>query len=135
MPNNRQPAALLCVCTLLLGGCATTAVSPDLLIEADDAIALAEQAGARDHAPLDLDEAEALRAAAAEQVEAGKAVPAARLVERATLQAQLAIVRAEASARRAEVDRRRADLEQLRDELRDSFGAAIDVSIDEDSQP
>lgn len=126
MPNNPIRALLLATSCLLMVACATNEVGPDILIEADETIDLAEQAGARDHAPLDLDEALELRARAAAFVEAGEAVEAMRWVERAALQARLAIVRAEASETRARADRHRAELQALREELRASFGDRFD---------
>jgi len=127
MPNRLKaivvfPAAL----AVGMSGCATTDVDPDVLLEADDAIALAERAGASDFAPLELGEAVELRGAAAEHVAAGEPVPAARMVARAALQARLAIVRAEGARARSELQRARDELQRLRSELRDAFGDRIE---------
>lgn len=126
MPNELKPALLLSA-LLTLAGCATTPADPNLLLEADDAIELAQQAGARDHAPLELDEALALRRQAAAMVEEDEAEAAARLAERAALQARLAIVRAEGAQARGELQRKRDDLDELRNELREAFGDAIEI--------
>ncbi|MGK7294878.1 MAG: DUF4398 domain-containing protein [Candidatus Wenzhouxiangella sp. M2_3B_020] len=134
MPNRPflPGPALACVmaATVVLAGCATTDADPEILLEADDAIALAQRAGASDHAPLELDEAMELRSEAAQAVSEDEPVEASRLVQRAALQARLAIVRAEGARARAELERKRAELEALRDELRDAFGDAIDTTPD-----
>jgi hypothetical protein len=131
MPNNLlvpiPAAALLTVALLAAAGCATTEADPDLLLEADDAIVLAERAGARDHAPLELDQALELRQQAAQAVADDEPLEAARLVERAALQARLAIVRAEAGRARAELQDKREGLDRLRAELREAFGEAIEI--------
>ena len=80
MPNELKCAVLLSA-LLALTGCATTPADPDLLLEADDAIRLAEEADARDQAPLELDEALELREQAAAMIEddeAASAFPAGR---------------------------------------------------------
>jgi len=129
MPNElKQIAAIVAMFALLaLGGCATTPADPDILLEADDAIELAQRTGARDHAPLELDEALELRDQAAARIEADEAGAAARLAERASMQARLAIVRAEGARARSELERKRQDLERLENELRQAFGDAIDA--------
>lgn len=121
------PAIPAMLAMLVLAGCATTPADPDILLEADDAIELAQRTGARDHAPLELDEALDLRNQAAARIQADEAGPATRLAERAALQARLAIVRAEGARARTELERKRQDLERLRDELRQAFGDAIDA--------
>lgn len=140
MPNKSTPTpvkttiatrtALLAavLSTILAAGCATTEVDPDILLEADDAIALAARAGASDFAPLELEEAVELRDAAAAHVAAGEPVLASRAVQRAALQARLAIVRAEGAQARAELQRSREELERLRNELREAFGSRIDAA-------
>jgi len=112
---------------LTVSGCATTPADPDLLLEADDSIELAQKADARDHAPLELDEALELRERAAELIELDEADEAARMAERAAAQARLAIVRAEGARARNELESKRTALENLRAELRETFGAAIDL--------
>jgi len=124
----KQTSAILAVLALAtLAGCATTPADPDILLEADDAIELAQRTGARDHAPLELDEALALRDQAAASIEADRAAEATRLAERAAMQARLAIVRAEGARARSELDRKRQGLDRLHDELRQAFGDAIDT--------
>ena len=132
MPNRQFLPRLalggVIAATVVLSGCATTDADPEILLEADDAIALAQRAGASDHAPLELDEAMELRAEAAQAVSEDEPVEAGRMVQRAAQQARLAIVRAEGARARAELERKRAELEALRDELRDAFGDRIDMT-------
>jgi len=138
MPNETLPLrssicasmrSSICAMTLatllLLAGCASREVSPDILLEAEDAIALAVAAGAEDHAPLELGEARDWIAQADAAVEAGDASAAAYLVERATLQARLAIARAQGSITRSELEQRRDDYQRLRDEMTDAFGNRV----------
>lgn len=130
MPSNLQmllKPILALLALLALAGCATTPADPDILLEADDAIELAQRTGARDHAPLELDEALDLRNQAAAAIEADEAGQATRLAERAAMQARLAIVRAEGARERSDLDRKRQELDRLRRELRESFGDAIDA--------
>ena len=127
MPNERLKSLVAVLALSTLAACATTPADPDILLEADDAIELAQRTGARDHAPLELDEALELRAQAASRIEADEAAEATRLAERAAMQARLAIIRAEGARARNELDRKREDLERLRNELRESFGDAIDA--------
>jgi len=129
MQNPRRTNVIVVMLAALAGGmsgCATTEVDPDVLLEADDAIGLAERAGASDYAPLELGEAVELRGAAAGHVAAGEPVPAARMVERAALQARLAIVRAEGARARSELQQARDELQRLRSELREAFGGRIE---------
>lgn len=115
------------IALLVLAGCASTPVDPDILLEPDDAIALAQRAGARDHAPLELDQAIELRHRAAESIAADKEGEAVQLAARAAMQARLAIVRAEGARARSELERKRQDLARLQTELREVFGDAIDA--------
>jgi hypothetical protein len=134
MPNELKCAVLLSA-LLALTGCVTTPADPDLLLEADDAIRLAEEADARDQAPLELDEALELREQAAAMIEDDEAASAARLAERAALQARLAIVRAEGARARSELERKRQALDALKSELREDFGDAIELEPDATSEP
>jgi len=134
MPNEFKLLALLSI-LLALGGCASTPTDPDLLLQADDAIELAQAADARDHAPLELDEALELRAQAASMVEDDETAAATRLTERAALQAQLALIRAEGSRARGELERKRNELDELKGELREAFGDAIEISPGDAARP
>jgi len=130
MPNKTLPArSLTCALTLatvlLLGGCASREVSPELLLEAEDAIALAVAAGAEDHASLELGEARDWIGQADAAVQAGDATAAASLVERATLQARLALARAQGSIVRLQLQQRRDEYQRLRTELTDAFGDRV----------
>jgi len=124
MLNNPRVLGALAGATLL-AGCAATAPDPGLTLEAADAIELAERTGAEDHAPLELARARELLDQARALAGQDEGAEAARIAERAALQARLAIVRATGSARRAELERRRAEYETLRRELEEAFGEAL----------
>jgi len=134
MPNELK-CVMLSWTLLALAGCVTTPADPNLLLEADDAIELAQRADARDHAPLELDEALELRAQAATLIEEDDAAAATRFAERAALQARLAIVRAEGARARSRLEQRRQALDELRGELREAFGDTIEIEPDDDSLP
>lgn len=124
-PIAQSLLALMLAALVLMSGCASRKPSPDLLLEAEDAIALAIAAGAPEHAPLELDEARRWRDQAADAIAAGDATATAYLVERAALQARLAVVRAEAAIARAELEQRRGEFAILREELRQAFGDRV----------
>ncbi|MDT8410785.1 MAG: DUF4398 domain-containing protein [Wenzhouxiangellaceae bacterium] len=109
-----------------LGACVTTSTDPSVLLQAVDAIELAERAAAEEHAPLELEEARELREQAEIFVEEGETADAVRWVERATLQARLAVARAEGSIARSELEQKRRELQQLEAELQESFGDAME---------
>ncbi|MFU8877694.1 MAG: hypothetical protein ACNA7E_06100 [Wenzhouxiangellaceae bacterium] len=116
------PAIIL---LLILAGCATPKADPSVLLGADDTIELAMRAGARDHAPLELDEALDLRRRAAAALEERGGESPAFLAERAALQARLAIVRAEGARTRSELERKQTELRRLHRDLTREFGDAI----------
>ena len=122
MPNKPM---LLLIPALLLSACATRSVDPNLMLEADDALALAVRAGAEDHAPLELNEARQLADQARELADQGEAEAAARLARRAVLQSRLAVVRADGAVARNELEQRLDEYRRLRDELVDAFGPAV----------
>lgn len=127
MPTEHRrraaPAALLSsLVALLLTACATTPPDPALLEPAEDALALAEQAGAVEHAPLELEEAREYYQQAVAALQAEDLAAVARHVEMTEVQARLAIVRSRGAEARELLAERRADYEALRDELVDIFG-------------
>ena len=134
MPNRKKPVSIhfialaqaLLLCTVLIG-CASTPPDPALLIPADEAIGLAEDAGARIHAPLELDEAIELRDAAQSLMDEDETEAAVRQVEQAVLKARLATVRTRGALARQELAEQRATLEMLEEDLRAAFGDAIDL--------
>lgn len=117
-------AALLC---LLLSACATTPPDPALLIPADDAIGIAEDANARVHAPLELDEAIALRDQAQALMDEGETEAAMHRVEQAVLRARLAVVRTRGAVARQNLAEQRATLDMLIEDLRAAYGDQIEL--------
>ena len=132
MPNDPMMSALArfgaaVLLGLALAGCATTAPDPALLRPAEDALALAEQAGARSRAPLELEEARGYYENATEALAAEEPTAVARWVELAEVQARLAIVRSQGAEARDRLAERRSEYEALRDELIDVFGDELQV--------
>ncbi|MCH8550840.1 MAG: DUF4398 domain-containing protein [Natronospirillum sp.] len=102
-----RPFSLFCSLALvaLLAACASTPSAPtESLTAARDAIASAEQAGARQHAGAELEEAQQQLARAEEAVIAEAMVEADWLAQQARITAELAMARTE-SARATEVNR------------------------------
>lgn len=125
MPIDTKNVILAAALLLVVAGCATPKADPAVLLEADDAIELAMRTGARDHAPLELDEALELRRRAAAALEERGDDSPALLAERAALQARLAIVRADGSRVRNELERKQAELRRLHQDLTREFGDAM----------
>ncbi|WP_347330915.1 DUF4398 domain-containing protein [Marinimicrobium locisalis] len=95
----------LALAVILVSACATAPVAPTAaLVEARDAIASAEQAGARQHAGAELDEAQQKLVAAEEAVSNERMAEAERLAREAAVVAELASARTE-SAKAAEINR------------------------------
>lgn len=133
MPNDTRTLPLLAapgmlLCAALLGACATTPPDPALLVPAEEAVQLAEEAGARTHAPLELADARELLADARLALDADEPEQAARLVELAELQARLAIVRTRGERDRAELARKREALDTLKSELREVYGDELELN-------
>ncbi|MCA1778575.1 MAG: DUF4398 domain-containing protein [Xanthomonadaceae bacterium] len=122
-----HPAVLAGLLALFVAGCATTPPDPALLLEAEEAIELAERAEAQRHASLELAEARELYATAQALIAQDEAEAATRMAERTTLQARLAVARSRGAILRAELNLKRDELQRLEADLRDSFGDAIEV--------
>lgn len=98
-------ALLLLAATLFIAACASVPEAPvSTLDEARSAIASAEQAGARQYAGAELDEAQQKLIRAEESVENEKMVDAERYAQQATTLATLATARTE-SAKATEINR------------------------------
>lgn len=99
LPAHRRAvtAAGLTLAMSLLGACASTPEAPVGKINAaQDAIATAEQSGARQHAGAELDEAQQHLSKAERAITAERMLEAERLAEQARLAAELAAARTEA---------------------------------------
>jgi Domain of unknown function (DUF4398) len=107
----------LSVMVLMLGGCASTPPRLAELARADASINMAEQAGAQDQAPLELDSArkklrQARGASAAEDY-----VTARRLAEQAQVEAELAQAKAQSAQAQQSVQQVRESIRILREEI------------------
>lgn len=124
----KLPATLAAIgLAALLTACATTPPDPALLHPAEEALALAEQAGAVEHAPLELEEAREYYQQAVEALAAEDLARVGREVEMAEVQARLAIVRSRGAEARELLAQRRAEYTELRDELIDVFGDQLQL--------
>lgn len=120
-------ALLSLLAALLLSACATTPPDPALLRPAEEALALAEQAGAVEHAPLELEEARDYYERSVAALEAEEFGAVTRNVEMAEVQARLAIVRTRGALARERLADRRGAYESLREELIDVFGDRLEL--------
>ncbi|MEM1082028.1 MAG: DUF4398 domain-containing protein [Pseudomonadota bacterium] len=133
MPNHKHTpqhsSAGLCLAlfALLLTACASTPPDPALLIPADDAIGIAEDAGAQMHATLELEEAMALRSQAEALMAEGETEATVRTVEQAVMKARLAVVRSRGAQARQKLAEERATLDMLEQDLFESYGDQIDL--------
>ena len=118
LPRYASLAVTLLAGSVLLGACATTATPPSgAQAEAREAIRIAQDSGAREHAPAALDDAqrhiETSEAAVADE----EMVAAERSAERATVTAKLATASTEAAKAR----RINQDMEQAAQALREEM--------------
>lgn len=97
--SNRLRSVLgLAMAIALLSACATAPMAPTTaLTAAQDAIATAEQAGARQHAGAELDEAQQKLILAERAVNNERMIEAERLAREATIVAELASARTESA--------------------------------------
>lgn len=107
------------VAIALMSACASAPVAPtSALSEARDAIAIAEQSGARQHAGAELDEAQEKLKSAEQYVENERMTAAERLAREATVSAELASARTE-SAKALAINREmKRSAEALDEEMR-----------------
>jgi PBP1b-binding outer membrane lipoprotein LpoB len=112
-------ASVLALITLLLSGCATTPMAPTASLDAArDAIASAEQNGARQHAGAELDEARQQLDRAEVAVGDERMDDAQRNAELATVTAELASAKTDA-AKADQINRQiRRSAEALNEEMR-----------------
>lgn len=109
----------LVVAMVLLGACATAPVAPTAsLTEAREAIASAEQAGARQHADAELDEAQQQLLKAERFVKSEQMVEAERFAHQALIAAELASARTEAAKAVAINREMRRSADALLEEMR-----------------
>jgi hypothetical protein len=115
-PHQRAwRAAAILAAGVLLGACATTETTPtNALTEAREAISVAQESGARQHARAELADAQDYLEMAESAVAEEEMVAAERLAHRARVTAELAEARTEA-AKATEINR---EMEQAAEALR-----------------
>ncbi len=115
--------SLAAATALLLCACASTPPPLEEIASADATVNLAAQAGARDHAPLELDSArEKLRQARA-AMGAEDYVVARRLAEQAQVEAELAQAKSQSAVAQQSVMQVRESIRLLREEVGGSAAA------------
>lgn len=125
-PAHARPRALITWCAvLLLSACATTPPDPDLLANAQAAIARASQAGGDVHAPLELRLANRRLVMAQEQVDQGNIQGARHLADQAQIEAELAFARTRAELARNDLEAKREAFETLQANLVELYGEAV----------
>jgi hypothetical protein len=110
---------------LVLSACATTSIDPSTLDNARLAIERAENAGAKDHAPLELRLASRRLAVAEEVLADGNRLGARHLADQAEIEAQLALARTRAALARLRLQDRQAAYEALKAELIELYGEEV----------
>ncbi len=114
-----RTALSLAAAVALLSACASAPVAPtSALNEAREAIAVAEQVGARQHAGAELDEAQQKLMAAERSVNNEQMVEAERLAQEAKVVAQLASARTETKKAQEINEEMGRSAEALREEMR-----------------
>lgn len=110
---------------LLISACATTPPDPDLLNNAQAAIARANQAGAETLAPLELRLANRRLTMAQEQIDQGNIAGARHLADQAQIEAELAFARTRAARARADLETKRQAFEALQANLVELYGEEV----------
>lgn len=96
------PALMVAATVLLLSACASAPVNPEsTLTNAREAIANAEQAGARQYAHTELDEAQRKLTLAEEALDNEEPAKAERIAQESLVDAELALARAESAKAQA----------------------------------
>ncbi len=113
-----RPVTILTV-GILLGACATTATPPsNSMAEAREAIRIAQDSGARQYAPAELDDAQQHLSKAEAAINEEQMTVAERSAERARVTAELATARTEA-AKATNINK---EMEQAAKALREEMG-------------
>lgn len=124
VPDRIHLHAWLAAALLALAGCATVPPPVDALAGAESAIRMARDAGAEDHAPLELRFARDRLEEAQDAMVQRQHARAGDLAEEAQADAELARAKAELAAQRQRNDAQRDDNERLRQSLLEPDAAA-----------
>lgn len=107
---------------LLLTGCAVSMPSQSSFSSAEQAISRAEQAGAAEHAPVEMRFAREKLDEARHGMEVRDFDAATLLIEQAEINAELALARTQAALQRQKVNDLQSANDVLLEQLRESFG-------------
>jgi len=123
----RYPLALLCaLCALFLSACTTTAPDPSVLASAERAIELAEAEGADELSPTELRFARERLTAARQAMENRAYEDVLSSVEKAEINADLALEKSRAAVERRKVNELQRSNALLREELQNTYGEEFD---------
>jgi len=118
--------AILPLAAIFLVSCTVAKPGPDVFANAEQGIEAAERAGAEEFAPVELRFAREKLDEARRGVEQRKYEVALYLVEESEINSELAIEQSRAAQSRRKVNELRRANEMLREELRATYGDAIE---------
>lgn len=117
-PTSMLNAAGILGIAVVIGGCASSAERPDGKLQtAESAIQQAVSSDAREYQPVLLNEAQNRIADAEDQIEAENYLEAGRLLEKATVDAQLAAARSNTAKAKQAVEEINGNIESLRQRI------------------
>ena len=119
--NFSNLLSILTIC-IALAACAVTPPSDSSFTSAEQAIALAEQAGAEEHAPVEMRFAREKLAEAHHGMEVRDFEAATLLIEQAEINAELALARTQAALQRRKVNDLQSANAIMLEQYRESFG-------------
>lgn len=107
---------------LVLSACTTAKLGPEVTVSAENAIALATEAGGDEFAPTEMRFAREKLAVARTSIEKQKYEVTMYLIEESEINSELAIEKSRAAKARREASELRKSNEMLEARLRDTFG-------------
>ena len=119
--NSKLGAASIIGLAVMVGGCASTGERPDNQLQtAESSIQRAVSSDARDFEPVLLNQAQNKVADAEDMIETENYQEAARLLEQASVDAQLAGARSNTAKAKQAVEEINSNIESLRERLKES---------------
>jgi uncharacterized lipoprotein YmbA len=113
---------LILILLLVLASCASPKPSPDAFVDAEQAIAAAERAGAEEHSPVELRFAREKLEEARKGMEYKQYDKSIYLIEQSEINSELAIEKSRAAVIRGEVTELAREIEIQREEFETNFG-------------
>jgi uncharacterized lipoprotein YmbA len=113
---------LILILLLVLASCASPKPSPDAFVDAEQAIAAAERAGAEEHSPVELRFAREKLEEARKGMEYKQYDKSIYLIEQSEINSELAIEKSRAAVIRGQVTELAREIEIQREEFETNFG-------------